>query len=219
MLHVRGLQLNVFTPEQLRTYPVNIASPDTYIQRWSEDVMMLYLEDTAALGAGVMSLLPGWEFINESRLENYERACASIGRLCTRAQELGVTMVMEPVAPCESTFVTDLLSLRRIIDGVASPALRPCIDLSAAAAAEESVASWLDTFSMPTHVHLADGDPDGYLPLGEGKNDIAGQLAALAAAGYAGEIALCFNNAAYFADPDRPVRTSALWLHQSGLVR
>lgn len=218
MLHARGLRMEVFTPEQLRTYPVNIASPDAEIQRWSEQVMLVYLEDTAQMGARVMELLPGWEYIDAQSPDNFARACEAMRRLCARAQELGVTLMAEPVAPCESTFVTDLPSLRRLIDAVGSPVLRPCIDLPTAAALGERMSDWL-AHGLPAHVHLADGDPDGYLALGEGKNDVAGQLSALAQAGYSGELALYFNNAACFADPDRPVRTSALWLRESGLVR
>ena len=48
MLKSRGLKMPVFTPEQLRQYTINIASSDTYVQKWSEDIMMRYLEDTVS---------------------------------------------------------------------------------------------------------------------------------------------------------------------------
>ena len=65
MLSSRGLSMAVYHPEQIRQYPVNIASPSTYIQTQSMDFMRRCLEDAAAFGAPLMMLTPGWVFVND----------------------------------------------------------------------------------------------------------------------------------------------------------
>ena len=219
MLKSRWLKMPVFTPEQLRQYTINIASADAYVQKWSESIMMRYLEDTVSFGAQYMSLLPGWEFLDAKSDANYQRAVESMGRLAARAAQLGVTMVMEEVAPCESSFVTCLPELQRILRDVNSPALTACIDLPTAAANGEQVDDFYAQCSAVGHVHLADGSQDGYLALGTGQNDVTGQLEALATHEYAGTVSLYLNDASFFADPDTPTRQSAIWLRKSSLVR
>lgn len=217
MLRARGLTMDVYSPEQMRIYPINIASPDKYIYTWSKELMHLYLEDAAYLGAKKMMVFPGWEYIDQPSDENFQRAADVIVELGERAEKLGIDLISEPVDPCESTFVTNLSGLVKLIDRTGK-VIHPCMDLPAAASAGETVGQWIDTVGMPELVHLADGNPDGYIMLGNGENDIYGQLKALADAGYEGEIALTFNNPSYYGDPDKPVRAAWSWLIASGLI-
>ena len=51
MMDDRGLEMSVFTAEQICLYPINVASSNPYVRRNSLDIVKRYLEDTKEFGA------------------------------------------------------------------------------------------------------------------------------------------------------------------------
>ena len=94
MLSSRGLSMAVYHPEQIRQYPVNIASPSAYIQTQSMDFMRRCLEDTAAFGAPIMMLTPGWVFVNDFTEADTLRAIQAVQQLAEYAKPLGVRLAL-----------------------------------------------------------------------------------------------------------------------------
>ncbi len=216
MLDVRGLEMSVFTPEQMCLYPINIAAREDYIRERSIKSMVGYLEDTAEFGARYMFLLPGWGYLNEPASEAWKRSCDSIRKIANRAEQLGVKMVMEQLQPYESTIVYNKQTLQQMIEEVDSKNLECCVDCIAMAVAGENVEEYYETFgSKVSHVHIADGFPAGHLCVGDGENPLNDYLGTFAKHDYAGAITLEINNSIYFADPDASVRKAAAWLNQN----
>ena len=81
MLAARGLTMAVYHPEQVRQYPVNIASPSAYIRKKSLDFMRRSIEDAAAFSAPIMILAPGWVFVDDFTQADTQRAVESIQQL------------------------------------------------------------------------------------------------------------------------------------------
>ena len=114
----------------------------------------------------------------------------------------------------ESNLCYDKTTLKRLIDAVGSPNLTACIDCVAAAAGNETVESYFETFGTINHLHLADGCPEGHMVPSEGTNDVEGYLETLVRHNYTGTITMEINNQMYFDDPDAATRKTAEWLRR-----
>ncbi|MCI8513835.1 MAG: sugar phosphate isomerase/epimerase [Lachnospiraceae bacterium] len=219
MMKERGLRMSVFHPEQVRQYPINIASPDAYLREKSLRVMKDYLEDTIAFGTDRMILAPGWPFVDSFCEADTGRAIESVGILTRRAKELGVTLYMEEMGATSTLFVKDLAGLAKIVKGVGEPNLKACLDVVMMAQNRESAAEYAETFGEIGHIHLADCEKGGYTALGDGELDLTALLAELDGMNYAGSVSLYLPGAGHYQDPDRSVRRSAMWLEKEGTNR
>ncbi len=219
MLAGRGLKMPVFHPEQIRQYPINIASPEKYIRGQSIDAMKAYLADTAAFGAEKMVVCPGWPYVDSYETDDFKRSAESLGILAERAEKLNITMVMEEIDATRSLFIKDIRGLSRLIKAVDSPRLQSCADLPYICGHGETIEDYYETFGEIGHVHAADFGKDGYMALGEGESDVFAQLAKLAEHDYDGQISLFMNGAVHYCDPDTPIRQSLAWLDQCNVVR
>lgn len=214
MLRARGLVMDVFYPEQIRQYPINIASPDAYLRAKSMDFMRRYLEDAAAFGAKRMMLTPGWVFVDQFTDDDTKRAVESLRALAEAAKPLGVRLAME-----EQDATVSLLcsTLPRLAHLVREAGLEACMDVPLAAAHGESVQDYYDTFGKLEYVHIADVGELGSAALGAGSFDVAGALEQLSAHGYEGKLGLALWGAVHYPDPDTPLRQSRVWLHEHGV--
>ena len=126
MLSSRGLSMAVYHPEQIRQYPVNIASPSAYIQTQSMDFMRRCLEDTAAFGAPIMMLTPGWVFVNDFTEADTLRAIQAVQQLAEYAKPLGVRLAMEEQDPTVSLLCSTLPRLSRLVK---ETGVEACMDI------------------------------------------------------------------------------------------
>ena len=213
MLDERGLEMSVFTAEQICLYPINIASSNPYVRKNSMDIVKNYLEDTKEFGAKYYFMQMGYGLFDENTDETYARSIESLQELCEYADKIGVKMVMEQLQKYECNICYNRQMLQKMLDDVNCSSLNACVDCVAAAAAGESVSDYYDAFGERLqHAHLADGFPTGHLCPGDGENPLKDYLRILAEHDYGNSITLEINNQMYFSDPDAAVAKGVDWL-------
>ncbi|RJL21482.1 sugar phosphate isomerase/epimerase family protein [Bailinhaonella thermotolerans] len=198
----RGLTAHCLTPEQVM-YPVNLASPVTWLRAESVALFRRAAEVCAELGAGLLLLTPGRGFEDEPAEAAWRRSADAIGEICEYAGGLGVTCVLEALQRVESNLVNDARGLARMIGEVGAPNLGAVLDTVAMAAAGDTVDDYFDALGdRVRHVHLIDGRPTGHLAWGDGELPLADYLAALDRRGYAGHLTFeLFGDGTYAFDP------------------
>jgi sugar phosphate isomerase/epimerase len=171
-------------------YYLPVASPIPQVRRAAVEEFRRCMEIFASLGAGWMNLHPdrnaplhGQEFVARMNVE-------SIRELLPLARHLGVGIMIENL-PSGFNSVRELAAL---LDPLPEVGFHLDIGhanlLSEPGNAEELIRVYAPRIR---HVHLHDnklGSADLHLPLGAGKIDIAGQVAALKRSGYDGTITL-----------------------------
>ena len=206
MLSSRGLKMDSYYPEQIRQYPINIASPDPYIREKSLDYMHRCLEDTAAFGAPYMLLTPGWAFVDRFNETDTQRAEESVRWLAEQAATLGVHLVMEEQDPTTSLLCCSLSQMEHLIHatGIAAG-----MDIPLALAHGSCIEDYWNTFGSLVYVRLAD---QAYAALGQGNLDLNSMLEDLEQRGYTGQISISLWGSAHYPDPDASLRICRDWL-------
>ncbi|GAA3441372.1 sugar phosphate isomerase/epimerase family protein [Planomonospora venezuelensis] len=201
----RGLTVRCLTPEQVM-YPVNIASPVTWLRASSVAVFRRAAELCAELGAPLLLLTPGRGFEDEPVEAAWRRSVDAVGEIAAHAAALGVACVLEPLQRVESNLVNDSRTLAAMLDEVGAPNLGAVLDTVGMAAAGESIDDYFDTLGdRIRHVHLIDGRPTGHLAWGDGELPLGDYLAALDRRGYRGAMTFeLFGDGGYAFEP-RPV--------------
>ncbi|MGV9596409.1 sugar phosphate isomerase/epimerase family protein [Streptosporangium sandarakinum] len=201
-LESRGLTVRCLTPEQVM-YPVNVASPVTWLRAASIGMFRRAAELCAELGAELLLLTPGRGFENEPVEAAWRRSADAIGEIAAYAATLGVTCVLEPLQRVESNLLNDSRALARMIDEVGAANLGAVLDTVGMAVAGESVDDYFDALGdRVRHVHLVDGRPAGHLAWGDGELPLADYLAALDRRGYRGRMTFeLFGDGTYAFDP------------------
>lgn len=218
MLEDRGLEMSVFTAEQICLYPINVASQNPYVRKNSLDIVKSYIDDTKEFGARYFFPQMGYGMLDEKTDEAYERSVESLKELTEYAEKAKVKMVMEQLQPYECNLCYDKYTLKKLIDAVDSPYLTACVDCVAAAAGGETPADYYDLFGTVNHIHLADGEPTGHMCPGDGKNPLTEYLQIIADKEYKGSITLEINNQMYFDNPDKAVHRAMNWLKSNPVI-
>ena len=213
MMDRYGLNMPVFYPEQMNKYPLNIASPEEEIRRFSLERVLEYVDDGAQFGAESMLLGTGWQHLDAPSPENRDRAVASIRAVSRRAEDRGITLLLEPASPVLGSFAWDLDSLVRLLEEVDRPNVKACLDLAGILDRGESVRSWYSALGGRVgHVHFAGR---GGRDPGSG-GEVSGALRALETLGYTGFLSLNITFRDCCLTPDREVFRSARWLKHQG---
>jgi protein FrlC len=204
-----GLEAVSFLPEQC-FYPVNFLieeAPPFDGAKLRERSLAYFeraIELTAALRISRMLVTTpfwGWQRTGERFVHTAGKALPRVtevfGRLTRRAEQAGVTLVLEPLTFLETTAVETLDDLAAVLDGVGSPALVAMLDtghinVTARALGLDPIAylqAHIDRLGPRLqHFHIDDnlGDSDTHLLPGEGNFDFAAAYAALRRVGYGG---------------------------------
>ncbi len=205
-----GLDLVCYTPEQV-LYPINVLVEETEpfdgarMRGRSRHQLELSVDAAAALGCGrVVVASPIWPW--RKTAEGYARvrpgealdaAIAEVERLVRRAEERGVTILIEACPEDYSNTIVTLEDTMRVLERIPSPRLQVLLDtghvaVTATQLGRDPVAYFrahVQAFGARLgHVHVDDnhGDTDAHLVPGAGDLDLAGMLAALQASGYDG---------------------------------
>jgi|tagenome__1003787_1003787.scaffolds.fasta_scaffold20930190_3 fructoselysine 3-epimerase len=209
LLNDSGLEPVSFLPEQC-FYPVNFLIDDAppFDGAKLRERSLAYFERaidlTAALGIPRMLVTtPFWGWARHGEHFHYgagkalPRVVESFGRLTRRAEQRGVTLVLEPLTFLETTAVETLDDLAAVLDGIGSNALVAMLDTGHINVTARSLGldpieylqAHIDRLGPRLqHLHLDDnhGDLDAHLLPGEGNFDFAAAYAALQRAGYTG---------------------------------
>lgn len=133
--------------------------------------------------------------------EARKRAAEAIALACEQAADAGLIYCLEALPPTSTNFVNTLAEATELIHTIANPALRTMLDTCAAASAESEpvpdlIERWVPT-GLIDHVQL--NDRSGRGP-GQGSDDFAPVLRALARTGYAHAVSI----EPFLYEPDGP---------------
>ncbi|WOH20706.1 TIM barrel protein [Paenarthrobacter sp. GOM3] len=198
----RELTVVCLTPEQV-AYPVNIASGEDWLRRQSLQLFLRATEVCSELEAPLLFLTAGRGYEDEPAEAAWARSVEALQAITQRAAELGVGCVLEPLQRVESNLVTDVSSLRSMLDDVGSPTLGVVIDTVAMTAAGEDISDYAKAFGEDIrHVHLVDGAPTGHLAWGDGFLDLDKILRDLSRLNYSGVMTFeLFGDGSYALEP------------------
>lgn len=185
---ITGLHYLLLAPEGL-----SITTADAATRARTVDVMRGLCELAADLGGTVLVHgSPNQRTLDpRQEADGRKRGAESFAAVADAAEKAGVTYCIEPLARQDTQFVNTVEDAAGIVRAIGSPHVKTMIDCSAAARTEAedipaAIKRWLPT-GLIAHVHL--NDPNRRGP-GEGSLKFAPILAALKAAGYAGNAAI-----------------------------
>ncbi|VXC31011.1 Protein FrlC [Arthrobacter sp. 9V] len=218
-LRERELTVSCITPEQV-AYPVNIASGEEWLREQSLQFFLRAAEVCSELESPLLFLTSGRGYEDQPAEVAWGRSVVALQNITERAGQLGVACVLEPLQRVESNLVTDVGSLRIMLDDVGSSTLGVVIDTVAMAAAHEHVRDYAEAFGEGIkHVHLVDGAPTGHLAWGDGFLDLEEILRELSQLNYRGTLTFeLFGDGSYALDP-RAAVTQCLDAFEASLTR
>lgn len=205
-LEERELKLECFCPEQVM-YPINIAAADPTLRDRSIAYFHRCAEVAAQLGAPILFCTSGWNTLDEDPAQAWERSRDALASIAARADELGLTCVLEALQPVESHIVTTSADIARMRSEIGAPNLKVALDTGAMVAAGETISDYTSKGDLH-HVHFVDGAPTGHLAWGDGDRPLATWLQDLADADYTGFLSLETIADRYWLDPLPPVKQS-----------
>ncbi|GBD42003.1 D-psicose 3-epimerase [bacterium HR39] len=185
---VSGLHWLLLTPPGL-----SLTTPDPQVRAKTREVLSGLVQLCADLGGRYLVLgSPAQRRLEPRReAEGRARAMELLAETAAGAEEAGVIVCLEPLAPVETDFVNTVAEAAEIVHAIGSPALRTMVDCRAAALAEaepvpELLRRWLPT-GLVAHVHL--NDRSGLAP-GQGEDRFGPVLAVLRELDYAGDLGI-----------------------------
>lgn len=207
-----GVKVIGICPEQTNPKPHNIAARNVDAQARAKAYFCRAVDVACALKANQVVVTSGWAFLDESRDAAYERSVAMLRLIARYAGEQGMALAIEALQPDESVLANSASELKRLVDDVAEPALKVCLDTGAMARAGDTIAGYFDAFGADlVHAHFVDVDMpamDTHLAWGDGTRDMAADLSAFIEAGYTGTLSVESISRRYFADPAAADRQS-----------
>lgn len=203
-----GLTPVCFLPEQC-IYPVNFlidAAPPFDPDKIRERSLKYFersIDLTAELEIDRMLVTTpfwGWKF-EHGKWRHGDKALSRVvdafGRLVRKAEQSGVTLVLEPLSFLETTAVETLDDVLEVLEGINSKALVAMLDtghinVTARALGKDPTEYWVEHVSRLgghlQHLHLDDnmGDLDSHLIPGNGNFNFEAAFSALKKSGYKG---------------------------------
>ena len=173
---------------------VNVAEPHREIRAAVKDHLEQYLRLSADVGATRLVVHGGLHFDSSDRSTVLDAAVDTLTAVAEKAQNRGVTLVLENMNVLHSEidfFGTTAADIIDILDAVGSPSLRACADLGHAHLLPGGIPAFVAALGLRIdYVQLTDNDGhiDRHLPLGAGTVDLGAAAAALAAVAYTGPV-------------------------------
>lgn len=197
----RGLSVNVITPENC-TYQYQVAAQTPLLFEKSYQYFENGLRVAAELECKMMQINSGWGYWNEDREEAWKRSREMICRLCEKAGELGIHLVMETLRPQESNLVVSIEDMKRMYHEVHSENLKILVDTTAMSVQGETLDQWFEEFGNNIwHTHFIDSNPYGHLYWGHGNRNLQEYLEALNRHNYKGGLGQELTEFDYFDNP------------------
>lgn len=200
-IRAHGLRTAVFTPEAV-TYPYSLCAWDGEVLEKSLRYFENGIRAAAELGARTMTLALSGGARDEAPSSALARGARSLQVLSECAGKFGVTLAVRTLPSEESNVVNNLPALGNLLSAVASPWVKPALDLASAAAAGETPEQWFDFFGSDiAHIHFSDTRTSGHLAWGDGLLPLDDLTALLDERGYVGHMGQMLTREAYFFDP------------------
>lgn len=136
--------------------------------------------EIVVLGSGGARSLPEG-FSKQEGAQQFIRFCRELGPV---AEEIGITIAIEPLNSKEDNLITSVADGARIMDEVQHPRIRLLADLYHISQDKEPLQNTADAGGRLAHTHVADLDRVAPGFADEGEEDFLGFFRALRAAGY-----------------------------------
>jgi protein FrlC len=208
----RGMRVVIYTPETLN-YPFSYSAPSQALRDRTVAYMKTAMADALSFGTDRVFLNTGCHPRDLPREEGWERTADSFRKLCRKAEEMGVKLVLEQLQPYESNLCICLGDIRRMLEEVDSPALRVCVDLVAMEVAGEDLQQYFHAFGDRIEwIHYSDSNHmiPGHGSFGREK--LEGYIRTLEKNGFKNGIDLEINDSIYWEDPYSSVKQTAEYL-------
>lgn len=172
-----GLEVSMFVPEIL-SYPYNMCSRLTVERKDAVKYLVKSAELAAAMGSGLLQITAPHPGYLVDKDEAWSYVVYGLGRICERAGELGVKVIIESLTYSEGgNLLTTADDLVKIIKDVDHPALCSMIDVVPPFIANEPYSEYFDKLGDKmcylhicnsdgvTELHTQLDDPNGHIPL------------------------------------------------------
>lgn len=204
----RNLNVICYTPEQCM-YPFNLAAKEQDLRKKSIEYFIRNIHIAAELGTDKMLVTSGKGFYHEPREEAWLRSKDSLEKLTREAEKVDIQLVLEPLQPFESNLVTNVQTVKQMIQEIQSPHFKGNFDTVAMAVAGDSVEDYFRQLKTDlVHIHLIDGNPSGHLAWGDGSLPLKSYLEDIKKFNYEGYITLEIAASDYYLDPENTLKKS-----------
>ncbi len=208
------MKIVMITAEQLN-YPINLAGRDHVYRQKSIEYFIRHMELAQQLDTDKIFVTSGWGLLDEPREEAWKRSVDSLQKLSKKAEEMGITLIIEQLQPYESNLVTTCEDMQRILKEVDSDALQCCVDVVAMAVVGDTLDTFFDTIGKRIkHIHFADGNPSGHYIWGDGNLPMMDYIHTLEKNDYTGYLTLEINDSIYWDDPHVSIERTAEYLRR-----
>lgn len=173
-----SLEVSMFTPEIL-AYPYSFVSPIAKEREETLQYLIKSAEVAAAIGTDKMQITIPHTGYGVNRETAWSMMLDGVGKLCERASQLGVNIIMETLSPSEGNLLTCTDDLLSLFGSIKSPFLQGMLDLVPPVIANEPFAEYFDKLGEKmayvhlcnsdgaTEFHMALDDPRGVIPMRE----------------------------------------------------
>jgi D-psicose/D-tagatose/L-ribulose 3-epimerase len=185
MLRDQGLDIFSLTPDD-----VDLAHPDASVRTGAIDYYLRLLDFAAELGNPLVSChgCVGRVRAISSQAEEQALFASAVGQIATRAQGMGLRLVMEVLNRYEAHLLTTAAQAVAFVDGLEADNLGILLDAYHMNIEEPDPAAALRLAGQRLWLyHVADSNREG---IGRGHTDFSAQVAALADIAYDGPIIL-----------------------------
>jgi len=173
-----NLEISMFTPEVL-AYPYSLTSRLEEERRDTVDYLLKSVEVTALIGANKMQVVADHPGYHRSHKEVWNNLIENLKRICDKAEEMNVEIVIEAFTPSEGNLITKAEDLYRLLEEIESTSLKAMIDVVPPVVANEPFSEYFNRlkdkiayihFSNSdgvTEQHILLDDPKGVIPAKE----------------------------------------------------
>lgn len=205
----RDIQIDFFTPEQCM-YPINLSAKNNQLRKRSIEYFKKCIDICNTLEVNKMLVTTGLGYFDEDKEEGWKRGRESLVLISNYAREKGVTLALEPLSYYESNVVTDLPTLKRMLDEVQSANLKAMLDTVPMALEGESLEQYFKVFGKDLiHIHFIDTNHlHSHLAWGDGRLPLYKYLETIKKYHYEGNLTLEIIGSNYTNDPHEAMRKS-----------
>lgn len=203
-LSARGQQVVCVTAPSC-DYQYQYACQDDLLRKKCIGYFKNGLNVAEELEAKFMTCNSGWGYGNSKIEDSMNAFRSTLDELVPIAERKGITIVIETLTADESNLVTNVYSLKEIIDEYSSPSLKAMADTVAMADAGESMEEWFEILGADIrYMHFVDGKKSWeHLAWGDGIYDLGRMFRTIEACGYEGYLSQELIAEDYLSDPEK----------------
>lgn len=210
-----NMEVVVYTPETL-AYPLSYSHPEESVRNRTINYIKRAIDDALILNCKQVFINSGCGLRDVPANESMALLIDSYQQIVEYAKEKDVTLILEALQPYESNLITNLETIKKVLDVINSTHMKICIDVVAMEAASENLSQYFETFGTEKIGLIHFSDSHHYV-LGEGENNfpLVSYLKTLSNYNYQGKIDLEINDSIYWLDPHDSIKKSVVWLEQN----